>query len=152
MNGSLLPAEIDLIEDSPCLGLAAFGLLFGISFLVAVLGGGKRVNQSALQFILAQLIFVPLATWATLWCYQHPERLAATPDAWQYDLRIYWPFLAIFDAIVITWFIRSRWSWSARALRLLERANRLLAEGRFEEAEAAYAEGRWILDRQCKRH
>ncbi len=33
----------------------------------------------------------------------------------------------------------------------MERANRLLAKGRVEEADAAYAEGRWILDHKCSR-
>ncbi len=31
--------------------------------------------------------------------------LAETPDAWHYDLRLYWPFFALADLGLVVWFI-----------------------------------------------
>ena len=144
-------AEIDLIRDSPLIGLAAFGMYFALLFLVGTLDREKRVQQPLLHLILMQVVFVPVVAWMTWWCYRHPDRLNI-PDGWEYDLRLFWPLLAVYDIALIAMYLRRRWwNWGARANRLMERAHRLLAQGRVEEADAAYAKGRWILDHKCGR-
>src|ERR1700727_1695812 len=120
-------AEIDLVRDSPLIGLAAFGLYFGAVFLVGAVDNKQRVDQPLFQVALMQAVFVPLVAWMTIWCYQHPERLAVTPDAWRYDMRLYWPFFTLVDVVLMAWFIHSRWwNWGAKAKRLMVRANKLL--------------------------
>ena len=96
-------------------------------------------------------MFVPVVAWMTWWCYRHSDRLNI-PDGWQYDLRRFWPLLAVYDIALIAMYLRRRWwNWGARANRLMEQAHRLLAQGRVEEADAAYTKGRWILDHKCGR-
>jgi hypothetical protein len=141
----------DPLEHSVFLGATAFGVFFATVFLVGAFDRKQRVNQPLFQFVLAQLIFVPFTVYVTIWCYRHPERLENNPNAMFADMRRLWPLFALFELGVIVWLIRMRWSWSARALRLMKLCLRLQAEGRFEEADAAYAKGRWILDHKCKR-
>jgi hypothetical protein len=120
-------------------------------FLAGALDKTQRINQPMFQLVLSQLIFVPLTVYLTVWCYQHPERLDGNPDAVFADMRRYWPFFALFEIGGIVWFIRMRWSWNAKALRMMKRAHLLLAQGRTAEADAAYAEGLWILNHKCGR-
>jgi hypothetical protein len=150
MNDRVGSADFDPTQG--WVGMGLFALLFAVSFLVAVVDKGKRIRQSTLQFLLAQLIFVPFAVYLTLWCYQNPERLARDPESSSYDMRRYWPFFALFEAGVLIWFARIQWRnrWARKALHRMQRAQRLLAEGRVEEADAAYAQGRWILDNHCR--
>src|SRR5258708_1882828 len=122
MNAFALLADFDPIENRGWVGLGLFTLLFGVSFLFAVIDKGRRISQSALQLVLSQMIFIPLGVYLTFWCYGHPERLAADPDAYLYDMRIYWKCFALFQVVLLVWFVHSRWwSWEARAVRLMKR-------------------------------
>jgi hypothetical protein len=149
---AVLMAEFDLIEDFAWVEGGAFALLFGLSFVVAVVDRKERIDLSTLQVVLAQLLFVPLGLYTTLWCYRHPERAAAQPLPFLWDARVCLACLALFEALVIAYFVRLRRSRGATALRLMTRAQRLLAEGKVEEADAVYAEGRRLLDRDGRRN
>jgi hypothetical protein len=154
MQGSNVMVNLDPLEHRMLIGISLLALLFGVSFVVAVIDKGKRIDQSVLQIILAHVIYVPLEVYYTLWCYRHPERLAALPDAWMYDMRIGWPWFAILDVILLAWFARQcfkiRFGWPATAVRHLQRAHELLSQGKIAEADAAYEKGRWILEHKCK--
>jgi hypothetical protein len=52
MKGENMLAEIDLVRDSPLIGLAAFGLYFGAVFLVGAVDNKQRVDQPLFQFAL----------------------------------------------------------------------------------------------------
>jgi hypothetical protein len=149
---AVLMAEFDLIEDFAWLAGGGLALLFGLSFVVAALDRRGRVNQSTLQLVLAQLLLAPLGLYTALWCYRHPERAAAQPLPFLWDARVCLACLALFEVLVIVYFVRLRRSRGARALRLMKRAHRLLAEGKVGEADAVYAEGRRLLDRDGRRN
>jgi hypothetical protein len=152
MNDAISVPIFDPIKHQILLGIGAFALLFGLSLLVAVRDKANRVNQTTLQVILAQVIILPSSAYVMIWAHQHPEYLNDRPDAYLYDMRLFLPLVAVFEVLVVAYVIRSRQSPVVKALRLMKRAHELLAEGRVEEADAAYAEGRSILDRKCKRH
>jgi hypothetical protein len=140
----------DIHRDSPWIGIAAFALFFGASLIFAVKGGGQW-NLGKFQFWLAQAVFVPLFALLTLCCYAHPEQLDNNPDGWMSDLRPIWPVAAIADICLVAWVLSEKQDHAAQALQYMRIANQLLAEGKIEEADAAYAKGQWILENKCKR-
>lgn len=138
--------SIDLVRDSPVIGVGMFGACFLLAFLVGKTN--KKIDQQLLHLTLVQVVFVPVFAWATWWCYSHPERLNI-PDGWQYDMRLFWPAAAALDvALIAVCLYRRRRNPFAKATRLFEEAVRLHRQGRFREAEAAYAKGRRILDKK----
>jgi len=92
-------ADFDPLRDYLGVGITLWGLLLGISFIVAMVDRKKRINQPMLQFILANLIFGPYLLWLTFWCYANGERLENDPDGWMSDMRVLWPLFTIIDAI-----------------------------------------------------
>jgi hypothetical protein len=143
--------DFDLISFFPWITGGLLVFFFAVCVVFVAQEGEKRMSLPVFQFLLVQLVFVPVLALVTLWCYQHPERLDNDPEALFSDMRWAWPWLAALDVLLIAAFVRARW-WTpgARALRLMKRAQRLLAEGRLQEADAAYAKGRWILDHKCR--
>lgn len=120
--------------------------------MVFAIAGGGKWNLGKFQFYLAQILFVPIALFLTMWCYQHPEQIDNQPDGWMSDMRMVWPFFVIGDLFLIALFMKSaRANYGAEAIEWFHRANCLRAAGQHEEAEAVYAKGRWILDHKCKR-
>jgi hypothetical protein len=101
-------AGLDPIDDFAWLAGGGFALLFGLSFVVAALDTRGRVNQSTLQVVLAQLILGPLALYAMIYSYQHPERVAAQPLPCLWDIRVCFASLAICEAATIFYFLRRR--------------------------------------------
>lgn len=151
MNHFVSLQGFDICRDSPWIGGAAFILFFGASLVFAIAGGGQW-NLGKFQFYLAHVIFVPIAVFLTMWCYQHPEQIDNNPDGWMSDMRMVWPLFAIGDLFLIVLFMKSGGGeHAAEAMEWFHRANSLRAAGRYEEADAAYANGRWILDHKCKR-
>jgi hypothetical protein len=142
-------AAFDPLRDFAWIAVGSFVALYLLSAVVKAVW--SSVSLDDVHFVMAHLIFVPIAAALILWSYQHPERFENDPDAWMNDLRPFWPFLVIVDAYLITWFIRKTWfSWRAKAYRLLKRANRLMDQGKVRQAESVHAELQWILDNKLE--
>ena len=144
----------NIVRDFPVLAIGSFVLYFGIGTVICA-RMGKNCDVHAVRFYLFHAIFVPIAIFATAWCYQHPEQFRNDPDTWMTDLRPVWPIFAVIDLCFIAKFLSSKKEREAmvygeQAADYMRVANQLLAEGRIEEADAAYAKGRWLLDK-CKR-
>lgn len=144
----------DICRDSPWIVGAATILFFGISLVYAIMGGGQW-NLNKFQFYLFHIIAVPVAVFATLWCYAHPEQIESNPDGWMSDLRPIWPIFAVIDLCLIAKFMSGRKTrriaeYQEQAARYMRVANECLAEGKDAEAEYAYQKGKWILENKCK--
>jgi hypothetical protein len=132
--------------------------LFLVSLpLLDRLNRGWRLSDDAvclIVVILAQAMFVPFFGFATYQCFAHPERLAAYTDPiyrWADDMRNFWPLAAALEVVLIVWALRLVWSlyWKRRAWRLMNRAQRLLDEGRLNEADDAYLQWRRVFETKC---
>jgi hypothetical protein len=139
--------DLDPIRLSPFIGVAVFVLYFIAAGIVTVIHG-RPLDTGTLCFICWHLTFLPAAVLLTVWCYQHPERLDGNPDAVFDDMRKFWPMVAVFEVVLVSLFVRGRRQPGVRAKALMEKAHRLLAEGKLKEADAAYAEGQRLLDHQ----
>jgi hypothetical protein len=104
--------------------------------------------KGILGIVLGHLILGPLGIYIMYQDFTHPERWGT----WYRNPYYAIPYWILMESIILGILICS-WQQERhgeKARRLMKRAHQLLAEGRIEEADAAYAEGRWILDHKCK--
>jgi hypothetical protein len=148
----------DFVWDCKVWIFWSLAALFLVSLpLLDRLNRGWRLSDDAVYLIvviLAQAMFVPFFGFAIYQCFAHPQRLDAYPDPinrWADDMRNFWPLPAALEVVLIVWTLRLVGSlyWKRRAGRLMNRAQRLLDEGRLKEAEVAYLQWRRIYQTRC---
>src|SRR5262249_16667623 len=132
-------------RNSIIIGLIVIAIVPILSSVEAWRHGQKRIPQGTLQFIIGQVLVVPLVAFLTIYCSQFPDRIADDPDPfinWCNDARNYWRPFAIFDICLIAWFCREQWYSRriGRATQMFKHATQLLSEGRTVEAKAAFLE------------
>lgn len=93
---------------------ASLVLLFAVRALI-VAAWGNHLKGDTIWFLVFNLVWVPYAIYLTLWDYADPEKIAADPDGWTYDMRVFWPYFALFYAGFAIWyfhgFFRRRAWW-----------------------------------------
>lgn len=141
----------DPVENHWWIAPASLVALFVVRAVIVATPQGKNFQGDTIYFLLFNLVWVPYAVYLTLWCYANPEKIATDPDGSTYDMRVFWPFFALFYVVFACFYAhrvmqrRAWWRSLNKATRLREQAQRLEAEGRIEEAETAYAQASWIL-------
>ena len=141
----------NLPRDSAWIGLGFYLLWFAGG---VVYGMKPRTNweMSRFLFLFFQVIWVPVFAFMVYWCYVHPEQVENCQHRWLYDHRLNWPFAVLFDIVLIYIFRKAdnKQNYYAQAAAYFAAANRLLAQGRREEAEQAWMRGQWIMENKCK--
>jgi hypothetical protein len=94
-------------------------------------------------FVVCHLILVPIGILIIADDAEHPERWGL----WYCDPNISIPYCVVGEIVLTAGF---GWLWlqkhrREKGLRLLRQANRLLAEGSYKEAGAAFEEGKRLL-------
>lgn len=141
--------QFDVGRDCPVLGLIVFVAWLAGTFVYGFVTNGKNPQSDFTNFYWPQIVTVPVVIAWTRWCYQHPEQLVHAP--WTCDMRRLWPFCL--GVLTLVWALHL-WpvkDWFQIGMKALEEGNRLRAEGRYEEAEAAFAKAKWILDHKQER-
>jgi hypothetical protein len=139
---------IDPIEHHVRIGV---GMLVVMWLGAAVICGIYELNPNIAWGWAMQIVFMPVMAWVIWWCYAHPERVAAHPDGWMYDVRILSVMWVGLEVLIICLFNAGKFGPGPKALHWMKEANRLLAEGKIQEADAAYLKGQQLLARAKRR-
>jgi hypothetical protein len=139
---------LDPVQNHWWIAPASLVALFVVR-AVMVAAWGNHLQNDTIWFVAFSLVWVPYVVYLTLWCYAQPS--AISQESLTYDLRVSWPFFALFYIVFACLHgrrvmrRRAWWRWSHKSFALREQANLLAAQGRIAEAEAAHDQADWIL-------